>query len=339
MINFRYTFSILLFIGILASCSKNDQTIIDESAVDAPTLAVDTTELLLSIDDRDEDAMTFNWNDVKLNVNTPIEYELKIDTSGGDFSDASVLQKSSDTTYEISVGDLNEQVKSLGIPEDTEGEIVAQVNATIGKEGLDLNSNILDFSVTTYSGTVDNSADWGVVGDATPNGWDGPDVPFTKTDEDNVFVTYIELDDGEIKFRKNNDFGAGDFGGADGTLVEGGDNIEVSEGRFKITIDLDALTYEMKEHSMGIVGDATPNGWDGPDVPMEFDPETNTFHKTVELDDGEIKFRLNNEFNDEWGGSDGELIPGGDNIPVDAGKYEITIDILNGTYELSAIED
>ena len=97
------------------------------------------------------------------------------------------------------------------------------------------------------SGLSGNLSDWGLVGDATPNGWDGPDVEMYETST-NQFSVYVNLTGGAIKFRFNEDWGVnyGDTG-ADGTLEPGGDNISVPAGIYLVTMNLDDLTYSLTE--------------------------------------------------------------------------------------------
>ncbi len=93
-------------------------------------------------------------------------------------------------------------------------------------------------------GTISN---WGLVGDATENGWDGPDMEMYETSP-NQFSLYAELADGLLKFRFNEDWGV-NYGddGADGTLEPGGANIDVTAGTYLITFDLDNLSYSFSE--------------------------------------------------------------------------------------------
>ena len=90
-------------------------------------------------------------------------------------------------------------------------------------------------------------------------------MPFYKSDKANVYVAYVALVDGEIKFRQDNkwDVNMGD-NGADGTLEAGGANIVVTQGNYKITFDASALKYTIDQFSWGIVGSAAPSGWNAP---------------------------------------------------------------------------
>ena len=102
----------------------------------------------------------------------------------------------------------------------------------------------IDALNSSLGGTL---SDWGLVGDATPNAWDGPDVEMYETST-NQFSIYTELTSGFIKFRFDEDWGVnyGDTG-ADGTLEPGGDNIAVDAGIYLVTMDLDNLTYSLTE--------------------------------------------------------------------------------------------
>ena len=180
-----------------------------------------------------------------------------------------------------------------------------------------------------------------MVGSATPNGWDGPDLPFYRTSVGNEFVTYVTLIDGEVKIRRDNDW-ALNYGdsGADGTLDEGGDNIAVTAGTYRIAFSLNDFSYTIEPFTWGIVGSATINGWDGPDMPLAYDASSDQWRAVVTLAAGEIKFRQNNDWALNYGdtGVDGILDEGGDNIAVTAGNYLVTVDFNNLEYSLEPID-
>ena len=93
---------------------------------------------------------------------------------------------------------MNLAVIALGLEPFKEGEIEYRIVSTVGTpSSQQLISNVNTLKITPYP--TDLSTNWGVVGSATPNGWDGPDVPFWKTDVTNVFVAYTDLKGGEIK--------------------------------------------------------------------------------------------------------------------------------------------
>lgn len=87
----------------------------------------------------------------------------------------------------------------------------------------------------------------------------------------------------------------------------------------------------------GLVGSSTVNGWDGPDMEM-YETATNQYALYVELAAGEIKFRFDEDWGQNYGddGADGSLEPGGSNVAVaTGGVYFITMDLDNLTYTIS----
>ncbi len=199
----------------------------------------------------------------------------------------------------------------------------------------------IDFDVTNSTYTM-TPYTWGIVGSATANGWGGPDFMLHYNPYNNNWKAAVTLSAGEIKFRLNNDWGTnyGDTG-ADGTLENGGDNIAVAAGNYIVTFDLENLTYQLEATDLwGLVGDATPNGWGGPDT--KFTPDFGLNEDTwyingITLSTGEIKIRQNDDWGLNYGdtGNDGTLEAGGDNIPVTAGTYNIKIVISATTQTIN----
>jgi len=98
--------------------------------------------------------------------------------------------------------------------------------------------------INSLNESLGSLSDWGLVGDATENAWDGPDMEMYQTGS-NQFALYANLNAGELKFRFNEDWGQ-NYGDndADGTLESGGQNIAIAtEGTYYITLDLATLTY------------------------------------------------------------------------------------------------
>jgi hypothetical protein len=154
------------------------------------------------------------------------------------------------------------------------------------------------------------------------------------------------MTDGEWKVRQNNDW-AVNYGdtGLNGMLDEGGDNIPVTAGNYLVTVNFNDFTYTIEPIDLwGVVGSGY-NDWGGagPDYPFtpDFCNEGIYNAYNVPIVDGEIKFRLNNDWGVNYGdtGLDGILEEGGDNIPVTQGTYDIMLDFTNPsvpTYTLTA---
>lgn len=128
--------------------------------------------------------------------------------------------------------------------------VVFGVNGGWG--GLRTTKNLVNqfaVDIEALNAALGTQSDWGLVGDATENGWDGPDMEMYET-APNQFAIYAVLGSGEMKFRYDEDWGQ-NYGddGADGTLDDGGANIAVSAGTYYITMDLDNLTYTISPFS------------------------------------------------------------------------------------------
>lgn len=98
----------------------------------------------------------------------------------------------------------------------------------------------VDLDAMTY--TMEKT-DWGVIGDATADGWDSDQNMFV--DENGILTAELSLGVGGFKFRANDDWpiNLGDTG-ADGILEYEGDNISIEEaGKYKVQLFLTAADY------------------------------------------------------------------------------------------------
>lgn len=83
---------------------------------------------------------------------------------------------------------------------------------------------------------------WGIIGSATTGGWDN-DTPMKFNNTTKIWSITTDLAAGEIKFRKNHNWGV-NLGGSGGTLTPGGSNIAIAAaGNYTITLNVEANTY------------------------------------------------------------------------------------------------
>lgn len=174
----------------------------------------------------------------------------------------------------------------------------------------------------------------GIIGDATPGGWDA-DTDMTRND-DGTFSIIIGLIDGAAKFRADDDWavnwGTTDF--PSGTGTQDGDNIPVSAGIYEVTFNPETGDYSFTPLSIGIIGSATPTGWDS-DTDMAATGTAGEVSIAITLIDGEVKFRANDDWPINWGGTDfpsGAAIFNGGNIPTTAGDYTVKLNVNTLTY-------
>ncbi|MCF8273659.1 MAG: SusE domain-containing protein [Flavobacteriaceae bacterium] len=295
----------------------------------------------------------FTWDSQSFEVSTAVTYELQ-GSIIGDFTDMTVIGSTSGNDIAVTVGKLLSMAATAGLDNDPNsdalntGDVYFRLRAYSGNNAIETLSAVQTLTLVLPE-IVDNGggsgisiSSWGVVGSGYNNWGAFEDAPFYTTNVADVYVAYVTLIDGAIKFRQDNawdnNFGDTD---ADGTLDAGGTDIVVTAGTYKITIDLGGNTYTMEEYSWGVVGSAYNNwGSDGPDAKFYYDYTTDTFKVGVKLLDGAMKIRLNNDWGTNFGdtGADGTLEDGGDDIVVTAGHYLITVDLNAGTYTAVATD-
>lgn len=338
---------ILAMIG-LSSCETEDDVIFVSQEPTGFALTNTTlSEYILTATTGSNLGERFTWNSADFGVSTNVSYDLQRSIAG-DFSDAVLVGTTTNNEIAMTIGQMMSIATEAGLdanpstPAPNTGAFAVRVRAYVGNGGSEVFSEAKTISVKLQEAAIDTGvmkSPWGIVGSAAPNGWDGPDAPFYTTTENNVIVAYVTLTEGEIKFRQNSTWG-GDFGDAniDGVLDQDDDNnIKVKAGTYKVTINWNDNTYTIEKFYWGLVGSATPNGWDGPDTKLQYDYNTDTFKTVVKLKEGELKFRMN----DTWGGDYGDLDKDGgldqesdNNIKITPGYYLVTANFKTLEYSI-----
>ena len=173
----------------------------------------------------------------------------------------------------------------------------------------------------------------GIIGDATPGGWDA-DTDMIPRD-DGTWVRVISLKTGEVKFRANDawDLSWGSTSFPEGTASsDNAPNIPVTAGTYLVTFDPASGAYSFATATIGLIGSATTTGWDADLDLTESTETTGEFTLTTTLtDNGEVKFRVNDDWAYNWGGADfpsGTAVFEAGNIPVvTGGEYTVTFNV------------
>ena len=337
---YKLTYLTALF-AFIYSCDDVERVYYNDAAETVLSLSDDN--LVLNEENAANEILTLTWTEPDFGFSAAALYSVQIDVQGGDFSNPQIISVGGAFDKTFTVEELNAKLLSLSMLPNEEGVASFRIKATLS-EYQEIYSNTVNISVTPYSSLLDLSTSLGVVGSATPGGWGNEnilDLPFYTTATTNVYVAYVTLRNGEIKFRNNNDWSEnwGDDG-ADGTLDSYGANIAVSAGTYKIEVNLSSMTYTMEEYSWGIVGSATTNGWDGPDMMFHYNSFQDDWRAVVTLGDGEVKFRFNNDWGVNYGddGADGTMEANGANIAVSAGHYLVTMNLNTQSYTMEEMD-
>ena len=336
----KLTYVIALF-AFIQSCDDVERVYYNDAA--ETVLSLSDNNLTLSEDNGANEILTLTWSDPDYGFDAAALYSVQMDVQGGDFSNPQIISVGSSLEKTFTVEELNSKLLSLSMTPAEEGVAIIRIKATLS-EYQEIFSNTVNLNVTPYSSLLDLSTNLGVVGSATPGGWGNeniPDLQFYTTSMTDVYVAYATLRDGEIKFRNNNDW-AENWGddGNDGTLDSYGANIVVSAGTYKIEVNFSSMTYTMEAYSWGLVGSATPNQWNGPDLMLNYNSYQDDWRAVVTLGEGEVKFRSNNDWALNYGddGADGSMEANGANISVSSGHYLVSMNLNTQSYTMEEID-
>ena len=162
-------------------------------------------------------------------------------------------------------------------------------------------------------------------------GWAPDKAPALQSPNfDGVYVGYTYLN-GNFKFTKernwNAEYNFNDFATKDDIFFNNdGSNINISEeGFYQIKADVASSNLSAVKTTWGIIGPAQAGGWDT-DTDMTWNAADESWTATVELAADEFKFRANDAWAINVGGSLDNLTQDGGNLKVtEAGTYEVKL--------------
>ncbi len=330
---------LLVFIITAVSCDDNEElftlNLQGSGEITAPESGF--KQVLNPEEEQSNTAFALNWNPADYGIPTEITYNVEFAKSGTDFAEPILAGSTSSTNMTWTVGDFNSKVVGAGLLPFAEGSMDIRIISTVGEGSNPQISEPITVLITPFTTELPTIAVPGNHQD-----WDPPTAPLLAASAfgETNYEGYVWLD-GEYKFIApdlggdfnwgNTDWG--DDGSFTGKLVEENEvncNADVA-GYYLVKADTDALTYLISPTNWGLIGSATPNGWDS-DQDMTYNSDTRTLKITLDLTAEEIKFRANDDWALNFGdnGGDGSLEEGGDNIAVtSAGNYTVTLDLSN----------
>ncbi len=323
----------LTFIGLtalFAGCEKEGEMVTMLSNPKAPVLQT-MPDLTLSRTNGTQ-VLEFTGTPVDPGFVASATYYLEACAAGTDFADpVTVWTGTQANSIKMTVSDLN-GVLLKKFPADATTSVdfrlrgVLVVDAGTGAPGTGTNpfsysSAVKNASVTLYGLPRLDLIGSGMTQKVESALGDGKYTGLVKLDMAQPF-TLLDPD-------SNTSYGA-----SGAALAVNGAGIDPpANGWHRLNVDVNAMTYDISAYMIGLIGSAVPPyDWSTPDQKMDYDPATGTWSITIDLADGEIKFRLN----DAWawnlgyrpGGKDlTDLFHNGDNIAVTAGNYTITLTI------------
>lgn len=349
---------ILLFAFIVAgvaSCETDDNLMFVEQPAEFSILTPDngTSIELVEATPQTNPAVTFTWEDVDYGTPTAVTYDLQFAKNGTDFAEPLTITSSTATAYTITVGDLNDIASDYfvdGDPEtDDTGTIDVRIKATVGTTDSEPKySNVVSIVVTPFVPVPTISPKLYIVGSFQAasgygNDWTpGDGVPLeaaSPTSTNYEGYAYFANGDAQYKFLPTNTGWDGDYGDAGDTagvytgVIESDGEVNAGlpggeAGYYFVKVDTGENTYSLAKQNWGIIGTATPGGWDS-DTDLTYDPASKKWKVVMNLNAGDFKFRANDGWDVNFGdtGADGVLDAGGDNIVTTGGSYIVELDL------------
>tara|TARA_R110001583_G_scaffold134843_2_gene286560 strand:+ start:5669 stop:6724 length:1056 start_codon:yes stop_codon:yes gene_type:complete len=346
---FKFLF-LLTFIAFV-SCNNEDQELLTISAagtgeITAP--ATGTSYVLNPEEELTNTIITLTWNNANYGVPTAVNYIVEFAKAGTSFAEPFLAGSTSNTFMSWNITEFNGAAVSSGLTPFIEEGLDIRITSTVGSlKSTPQVSESITVYVTPFTTDLPKISVPG-----NHQGWDPATAPtlaasgFGQTD----YEGYAWLD-GEFKFTAPNELGNfnwdlnwGDDGSYTGKLAENAsDNCKADDtGYYFIKADTEKLTYSATPVNWGIIGAATPTGWDS-DTDLIYDAATRTLSVDINLIAGSFKFRGNNE----WGAfdlgtedADGILTGGGDlTFDGSEGNYHVVLDLSNPreyTYSVTA---
>jgi len=308
-------------IGLLFSCEKEGTKAVlsDNPTVQALVTVPDLTLKRTS----GTNILEFVGSPIDPGFQASVTYYLEAATKGTNFADpVLILSDKQDLSMKISVSDLNgiflkkfpaDQVTSLEL------RLRSSLSVSSGTAAFVYNSVTKSADATVYGLPRLDLVGSGITQKIESPLGDGSYTNYVKLDATKAFT--LKDPDANIV-----------YGGKSNVLSVNGASLAVTaNGWYKVSANTKALTYKIESYMIGLIGDATPNGWNSPDQKMDYNAATGTWSIRITLIDGTFKFRLNDDWGWNLGGTTDNLTQGGANCNVTAGTYTITLTIINGT--------
>lgn len=242
---------LIAFISILAiSCSGDDVENRPEIVTGtAPVLLSPKSDfnIVLQNTKADDLATSVVWEPATYDgAPTVVNYSIEIAKAGTNFAKPSVAGTSTSTFKNFTVSELNSAVLNAGFAPFVESSIDIRVKSSLGVNVASPQiSNFYTIKVTPYPAWPN----WGIIGSATPTGWDSDTNLDYSLDTKKYSIT-MNMVVGEFKFRLDDQWTVnyGDDGN-NLTLEAGGANIPItSAGSYTIVADFTAKTYTIKKN-------------------------------------------------------------------------------------------
>ncbi|NQU84778.1 MAG: SusE domain-containing protein [Mariniphaga sp.] len=325
-----------------------------------------STSMLLSEETAGETALSLSWSTADFGYYAAINYAVQLAAAGTSFADPLELTTTSNLSYSLTGGELNDVLIMLENDPDVPASMELRLKAFVSDNTDPQYSSVFAFQAVPYSVKLPPIY---LLGDATDPGWDNLNALPAPYMSPGVYGLVAHLKaNAWLKFIKNLGAWAPMWGAdAEGTSTGGNlvyrptesDTDPASipssdvEGDYRIVADIINLTYEVYPipDVVYLVGGATTIAWDAANALAFTKDGVGKYSLTTDLIAGEGMKILaaQGQWAPQWGAPDGassvfgklvyrstEADPDPPQIPAPtvSGTYTIEVDFTENTYKI-----
>jgi len=359
---FKYTLPLVSLLFLFNSCTKDDSNL-TYYCQDVVKYGVVTTPPAIVIEDAKKglDLPAITWTPSNYGFDAAVTYVVEMGIKGTNFNPLKVIGSVSTPKLIMKGSELQTIMDGFKVVLGSTQQVELRVKSSIVDQINPIISNVVTFNVTTYIPAEKEYNKVWIVGDYC--GWNHGNSQFLYdiAGDKKYYEGWVMFSDkaqNGFKITYTGGWNGDDIGTNASAVVnnkikvEPGGNISLFSGKIMYlkldnTVQSNRTLERVRTISrIGLIGNATPNGWNTPDTELIFNETIRCFEAIVTLTDGEIKFRVDNDWGTSWGKFDAsaaknpnQLTPNnGINIAVTAGKYKVRfyLNKVDPTYELIA---
>ena len=327
----------LLFIVAFQSCKKDETQarLASNDVVKPAILNLDKTNLSLSKENANDTVLHLDMIQPDFGFQAAVTNVLQFGLKGDNFKTVKeVVIPSGRSAMGFTGYELNSYLLALGVPTGKASEFDVRLKSSINTKIAAVFSASASLKASPYASTSY------LYVPGAYQGWDPVTAESLVSPTSNgIYTGIIAFPEANSEFKLTTERNWANSYGQTATgkiAYNSGDNIKAPRaGNLEIEVNTTANTITFKDHSWGVIGSATPKGWDA-DTDMKYDNANQVWKLTVNLTAGAIKFRKNHDWGTNFGGVNGSLVAGGADIAVaNAGTYDIVFDLNANTYTLT----
>lgn len=340
--------SILFFIIAFAACKEVETDPIlslnGPASISSPT----NGQNIVLTEENIGETFGFAWEAADFGFASAATYDIFVDVAGNNFETEEKMGTANGTSLDVNHTKLNNFALDNGFESGDLATLEARVVATLTEEAVQT-SNSVPFNITPFVpvGEEPEIVYPVLQVPGSYQGWapENEETVIFSPEDNGVYEGYIYFPEAAALYKFTDgpgwEINWGDDD-ADGTLDSGGTDITQGDaGMYYLTADINALTHSSEKRDWGILGDATPTGWDA-DTDFGYNPETGNLSITLDMVAGPYKFRVNDDWAINLGdtGADGILEAGGDDLVLDEdGNYTIELILNNPVYTYTIVKN